>query len=204
MTRLGSPRRSEIASEEIHRRFDHLFGDKDPAVEPGTKEGTPGTWWTTMANEPGVFHLIEERHKWQYSEERALSPLHRELALTRTGWARGSQFVYSQHRKVLRRLGVEEVKIDSLTNWSSTDWFTEQERVLLGYVDDLALGGGRVSDERFTQLRSVFSDVEILELTYVTCTYIMSATMSLALRLEFDDRPDPIVEVTSGSGPSFG
>jgi alkylhydroperoxidase family enzyme len=104
---------------------------------------------------------------------------------------------------VLRRLGVEEVKIDSLTNWSSTDCFTQQERVLLGYVDDLVLGGGRVSDERFTQLRSVFSDVEILELTYVTCTYIMSATMSLALRLEFDDRPDPVVEVTSGSGPSF-
>jgi alkylhydroperoxidase family enzyme len=199
--RLRQPRRSEIASEEIQRVFDDLFGDRDPVVEPGTKAGTPGNWWTTMAIEPGIFHLIEERHAWQYSTERRLAPVLRELAITRAGWARGSQFVYSQHVKTLRRLGVEEAKIVSLPSWSSADCFTSQERALLGYVDDLVLGSGRVPDERFTQLRDVLSDVEILELTYMTCTYDMSSTMALALRLEYDDRPDPIVEVTSVAGP---
>jgi hypothetical protein len=43
-------------------------------------------------------------------------------------------------------------------------------------------------------------DEQILELTYVTCLYEMHATMARALRLEFDDRPDPIVEVPAPDG----
>ena len=42
-----------------------------------------------------------------------------------------------------------------------------------------------------------FSDEEILELTYITCMYDMQAVMSKALRTEFDDRDDPIVEVAA-------
>jgi hypothetical protein len=39
------------------------------------------------------------------------------------------------------------------------------------------------------------SDEEILELTYITALYDMHAVMSRALRTEFDDHPEPIVEV---------
>jgi alkylhydroperoxidase family enzyme len=56
-----------------------------------------------------------------------------------------------------------------------------------------------VPDARFAELRRLLSDVEILELTFIACTYEMSATMSRALRLEFDDRPDPVVEVAAPS-----
>jgi alkylhydroperoxidase family enzyme len=200
MPRLRQPRRDEIASEEIQARFQQLFGDRDPVDEPGTAAGTPGDWWTTMAIEPGVFHLIEERHDWQYSPERHLEPVLRELAITRAGWVRGSIFVYSQHCKILRRLGVDEQKIRNVPGWSSADCYKERERVVLAYADDLTLGSGRVPDERFELLRRELSDVEILELTYVTCTYDMSATMARALRLEFDDVPDPVAEVSPPGG----
>ncbi|MGZ5930923.1 MAG: carboxymuconolactone decarboxylase family protein, partial [Rhizomicrobium sp.] len=33
--------------------------------------------------------------------------------------------------------------------------------------------------------------------TYITCLYDMHAVMTKALRLEFDDRDDPIVEVAA-------
>jgi alkylhydroperoxidase family enzyme len=201
MTRLREPRRSEIASGEIQARFTELFGDRDPTLKRGTKAGTPGDWWTTMAIEPGIFHLIEERHAWQYSPDRQLDPKLRELAITRAGWARGSQFVYSQHVKTLRSLGVDEPKISSVPSWSSADCYDRTERAVLGYVDDLVLGSGRVSDERFATLSGVLSDVQILELTYITCTYDMSATMARALRLEYDDQPDPVVEVNSATPP---
>jgi hypothetical protein len=41
------------------------------------------------------------------------------------------------------------------------------------------------------------SDEEILELTYVTCMYEMHATMSRALRLEYDDVDERIVEIAA-------
>jgi alkylhydroperoxidase family enzyme len=175
--------------------FQRLFGDRDPVDEPGTETGSPGNWWTTMAIEPGIFHLTELRHEWQKSPERKLDPLLRELAIVRVGWARGSQFVFSQHCKLLRRLGVDEEWIAHVPDWATATCYDHRARTVLGYIDDLVLASGRVPDARFADLREALSDVEILELTFIACTYDMSATMSRALRLEFDDRPDPVVEV---------
>ena len=55
-------------------------------------------------------------------------------------------------------------------------------------------------DALFDELRTEFSDEEILELTYTTCMYAMHAVMSRALRTEFDDRDDPITEVPAPAG----
>ncbi len=55
------------------------------------------------------------------------------------------------------------------------------------------------ADGVFDALRRHLSDEEILELTYITCMYEMHATMSRALRTEFDDRPEPIVEIDGAS-----
>jgi alkylhydroperoxidase family enzyme len=197
MPRLTQPRRADLASEEIQATMQRIFGDRDPVEEPGTETGSPGDWWTTMAIEPGIFRLIELRHEWQRSPERAVDPLLRELAIVRAGWARGSQFVFSQHCKLLRRLGVDEKRIASIPDWATATCYDARERAVLAYVDDLVLASGRVPDSRFAELQRLLSDVEILELTFIACTYDMSATMSRALRLEFDDRPDPVVEIAA-------
>ena len=44
-------------------------------------------------------------------------------------------------------------------------------------------------------VRAELSDEQILELTYITSMYLMHGIMSRALRTEFDDRDEPIVEV---------
>ena len=66
---------------------------------------------------------------------------------------------------------------------------------MLAYTDCLVESNGRVPDELFERLRSHLSDEQILELTYITAMYEMHAVICRALRLEFDDRDDPIVEV---------
>ena len=52
----------------------------------------------------------------------------------------------------------------------------------------------------FDALREHLSDEAILEFTYITMTYTMHAVMSVALRLEFDERDDPIVEIAAPEG----
>jgi hypothetical protein len=49
-------------------------------------------------------------------------------------------------------------------------------------------------------LKKHLSDEEILELTYTTALYDFHATISKALRLEYDDVDDPIVEVAAPKG----
>ena len=57
--------------------------------------------------------------------------------------------------------------------------------------------------ENFTQaifdamFANGFTDEQILEFTYITMMYSMHAVISRALRLEYDDRDDPIVEIAA-------
>ena len=83
------------------------------------------------------------------------------------------------------------------------DRWSPVERAVLAYTDCLVLEGGRVPDAVFDALRAELNDTEILELTYITCTYDMHATMSRALRLEYDDVDDPITEVPAPEGASM-
>ena len=81
--------------------------------------------------------------------------------------------------------------------------FSPIERAVLAYTDCLILEGGRVPDPVFEALRAELDDAEILELTYITCTYAMHATMCRALRLEYDDVDERICEVAAPEGASL-
>lgn len=198
MPRLRQVSRSETDDVLTLRMYDLLFGDKDPVAEPGTATGSPGDWWTVFALSPDVLkHAVEGFGLYR---SREVDPVLRELGQARAGWARGSQFVYSQHCKSLRDLGMSEERIDAIRRWQIAECYSPLERAVLAYTDAICLDGGRVADEVVEALRAELSDEEVLELTYITAMYEMHATMSKALRLEFDDRPDPIVEVAAPEG----
>jgi alkylhydroperoxidase family enzyme len=111
------------------------------------------------------------------------------------GWARGSLFVFSQHCKSCREFGIPEEKIQAIPHWQVADCFSPLERALLAYTDALVYDGGRVADGVFAVLQEELTDEQILEFTYITCLYDMHAVMSRALRTEFDDVPDRMVEI---------
>jgi alkylhydroperoxidase family enzyme len=181
-----------------------LFGDRDPVAEPGTASGTPGNWWTVFALVPDAFDHTTTGFQFYRSPDRLLDPKLRELGQTRTGWARGSQFVFSQHCKASRDVGLTDEQVDAIPHWQVADCFSPVERAVLAYTDCLVLQGGRVPDGVFAALQAELSDEEILELTYITTTYEMHATMSRALRLEYDDVDDPVVEVPDLDGNFAG
>jgi hypothetical protein len=74
------------------------------------------------------------------------------------------------------------------------------ERLVLAYTDCLVYDHGRVPDGLFDALRGHFSDEELLELTYITALYLQHAVMSRALRTEFDDVEERVVEVAAPEG----
>ena len=197
MPRLRQVPRAEATSEVVTKTYDLLFGGRDPVAEPGTSTGTSGDWWTVFALVPDVLEHCNRGFALYRSPKRKLDPVLRELAQTRVGWAKASQFVFSQHCKSLRGLGVDEARIAAVPHWQVAGCYSANERAVLAYADCLALQGGRTPEPVFAALKSFLSDEEILELTYITTLYDMHAVMTKALRLEWDDRDDAIVEVAA-------
>lgn len=197
MPRLREVPRDEVADKGTLKLYDLLFGDRDPVAEPGTATGTRGDWWTVFAGSPDVLRHAAQGFALYRDPARKIDPVLRELAQTRAGWTRGSQFVFSQHCKSLRGLGVSEAKIAAVPSWSISEVFDAHERAVLAYADGLVLEGGRIADGVFAALKAFLTDEQILELTYITCLYEMHAVMSRALRTEFDDREEAVIEVAA-------
>ena len=195
MPRLREVPRAEADEEVVLPLYNFLFGERDPVAEPGTSTGTRGDWWTVFANSPATLKHAARGFAYCRSPDRKLDPVLREWGQAWAGWATGSQFVYSQHCKSLRGLGVADEKIAAIPQWQASELFDARERLVLAYTDRLVMHHGRVPESLFARLKAEFSDEEILELTYITCLYFMHGVMSRALRTEFDDRDDPIVEV---------
>ena len=199
------PRLKQIGKADAHPRaqqiYKMLFGERDPVIEPGTATGTPGNWWTVFAISPDVFDHAVAGFQLYRSPDRKLDPKLRELAQTRIGWARASQFVFSQHCKASRGVGLSEEKISAVPHWAAADCYDKLERAVLGYTDALVFDGGRVADGIFAALKEKLSDEQILELTYITALYDMHAVVTRALRLEYDDIDERITEVPAPGEP---
>jgi len=175
------PRLRQVGKDAAHPNaqaiYKLLFKDRDPVKQPGTDTGTPGNWWTVFAVVPDAFDHAVAGFQF-YRGKRKLDPKLRELGQTRAGWARGSQFV------------------------SVADCYEPVERAVLAYTDAMVLQGGRVADGIFAALKKHLSDEEILEFTYIVGMYDMHAMISKALRLEYDDVDDRIVEIAAPSDAS--
>ena len=122
MPRLRQVSRAD-ADSSVLPLYDALFGDRDPVKEPGTATGTPGNWWTVFALIPECFAHTVAGFQFYRSRDRKLKGKLRELGQTRAGYARGSQFVFSQHCKSMRAVGFSEEQIAAIPHWQSTNLF---------------------------------------------------------------------------------
>src|SRR4030095_14372268 len=133
MPRLRQVSRDDASAPTVTAMYDFIFGpDRDPVDDPGTATGTPGDWWTTFALVPDVLEHCVAGFGLYRSPQRTLPAELRELGQFRAGWCRQSQFVYSQHAKSCRALGMPEEKIAALPHWAVADCWSPAERAVLG------------------------------------------------------------------------
>lgn len=205
------PRVRQVPFAQAHERaqeyYKAFFHGNCPVEVPGTDTGSPGHWWTTIALRPYVFdHAADHLKMYGLFADRSPSQLDkqaREIAITRVGFIVGSQFVFSQHCKALRNVGVEEAKVVAIPHWAIADIWTPLERAILAYTDAYVYDYGRIPDGVFAALKALMSDEDIMELSYHIGSYILHATFCKALRLEFDDVPERVVEVPLPEGKSL-
>ncbi len=199
MPRLRQVPRAEVSPEAL-AAYTRLFGERDPVAQPGTATGTPGNWWTVFALVPDILVHAQDGFGLLNSRRRTLTPYFRELGITRAGFAAGSQFVFSQHCKAARAAGIPEEKLAAIPAWATATVFDAADRAVLAFTDEVVLQDGRVQDGTFAALKEHLSDEAILELTYAVAMYRLHATVCRALRLEYDDIDERVVEIAAPTG----
>lgn len=198
MPRLRLVGRNETDDPLVQFMYNRKFGDRDPAKDPGvTASGAPGNYEAVFAHSPDILEHAVQGFYVKQTKKRKLPLRCMELAITRVGWTCGCRWMFSEHSKILRGIGVPEESIAALRNWSVHPDFTPQERAVLAYADCLTLEHGRTSDGLFAELQKHFDEEQIIELTYITSMFMMNAHMIRALRLEHDDYDDPVREMPS-------
>ncbi|MFT4637052.1 MAG: alkylhydroperoxidase family enzyme [Verrucomicrobiales bacterium] len=81
-------------------------------------------------------------------------------------------------------LGLEDQKILALADYETSDLFNEKERITLRYADAITCSDRDVDDALFAQVRSHFSEDEMVELTTLVAWENCSSKFNRALRVE--------------------
>ncbi|NJO37784.1 MAG: hypothetical protein HC871_09390 [Rhizobiales bacterium] len=138
MPRLREVPLAEADAKVAAPLYAQLFGTRDPVAAPGTATGTPGNWWTVFALVPDCFRHAVAGFGFYRSKARKLDPKLRELGQMRAGFLCESQFVFSQHCKAARDVGLSEEEILDLI--LSTALFGWANRLMHVLGDPVATG----------------------------------------------------------------
>ena len=90
---------------------------------------------------------------------------------------------FRQTQAIKRHLGSE--KFQALGNYRTSELFSQRERAALAYVEQV-LNNKRVTEETFSELKTQFTDTEIIELTWLIAAENYYNTLMIPLGIESD------------------
>jgi alkylhydroperoxidase family enzyme len=80
-------------------------------------------------------------------------------------------------------LGISDEKLRTLDDYERSELFDNRERVALRYADAITLSDRDVDDALFAEVRSLFDDDAIVELTEIIAWENASSKFNRALRI---------------------
>jgi alkylhydroperoxidase family enzyme len=109
----------------------------------------------------------------------------RELAILRVGNIYRAKYEFAQHIPIALRTGLRQEQIDDLPNWEGSGKFSQQERAVMRYTDEVTKNI-RVKEDTFAAVRSFLSEEGIVELTTAIGYYGMVCRILEALQIELE------------------
>src|SRR5215470_13306612 len=89
-----------------------------------------------------------------------------ELVKTRASQINGCAYCINMHTADARKYGETEQRLYLLSAWRESPLYTERERAALAWTDALTLiAETHAPDEVFAEVRAVFNDKELMDLT---------------------------------------
>ncbi len=121
----------------------------------------------------------------------SLTPKLRELAILRVGDLAEAIYEWTQHVPLGLAAGLTEQQIKTMRQWKDSPLFSDQERAVLQYTDEVAQNI-RVSEETFEALKDFLTEEQIVELTTTIGYYGMVSRIIEALQIELEENKQPL------------
>jgi len=123
------------------------------------------THFDYTAHAPQAFQYLLQLS--QHLHKGAIGPKLIELMSLRISQINGCVFCLDMHATLLRKMGVDQRKLDTLAGWRECPLFDERERATLAWAEALnAISEGPLPDNALAAAREHFNERELSELTF--------------------------------------
>ena len=118
---------------------------------------------------PGAYQAMLGLEKYIHQCGLEESLIH--LVKLRVSQINGCAYCLDMHWKDLRALGESEQRLYGLDAWEESPYYTERERAALAWTEAVTnIRDGHVPDETYEQVRALFTDKELADLTLTIAT----------------------------------
>lgn len=143
-------------------------------------------FYRVVANSPGVARSAIKLGNSLISRTE-LSPKLRELTIMRIAKLCDCEYEWVQHTPVALQSGLTQAQLDVIGSWNESDAFSQEERAILSYVDEVEKNI-RVPDNIFQALRRYLDERQIVELTLAIGWWGMLSRLFVPLEVEVDEQ----------------
>ena len=138
----------------------------------------PGLLW---GRSPWVFASMALPYGSINRRRSPIEPALRSLITVRVSQINHCAFCVDINAATLIKRGADMAKVEALTDWRTSQLFSERERLVLDYVEAMTDSNRRVDDSLFVRLREMFDEDAIVELTGLIAFQNLSSKFNSAL-----------------------
>jgi uncharacterized peroxidase-related enzyme len=152
MSRISRLDRSQV-SPEVAARYDRVFAQR----------GNVPNMFRVMAHRPEIFATMQDHFAAVLSTGTVSTKL-KELIIVRTSQVNETPYCLASHTILARGLGWSDDQLAHLAEWQLREDFTPAEKAALRLAETVTRNANAVTDEQFAELRTYYSEGEIVEL----------------------------------------
>ena len=172
MSRIARLERTEVAPE-IAALYDKAYAQR----------GNVPNMFRVMAHRPEIFSTMMA-HFAAVLNTGTVSTKLKELIIVRTSQVNDTPYCLASHTILARSLGWSDDQLAHLANWAQRDDFTSAEKAALRLAETITRDAHALTDEQFAELRTHYSEGEIVELLCAIGLFNYFNRFNNALRME--------------------
>ena len=172
MSRISRLDRSEVSPDSAVL-YDKVFRQR----------GNVPNMFRVMAHRPEIFATMQAHFSAVLNTGTVPLKL-KELIIVRTSQINETPYCLASHTRLARNLGWTDDQLAQLADWPRRGDFTAAEKAALRLAETVTRNAHAVSDEQFAELRSHYSEGEIVELLSAIGLFNYFNRFNDALRME--------------------
>jgi len=152
MSRISRVERSQVGPE-LNALFDKIFAER----------GNVPNMFRVMAHRPEIFSTMQAHFAAVLNTGTVPRRL-KELIIVRTSQLNQTPYCLASHTRIAKNLGWSDDQLTHLADWPGREDFNPAEKAALRLAETVTRDAHAITDEQFAELRTYYSEGEIVEL----------------------------------------